>query len=281
MFSSSHGVRFWSRVCTVIVFVVGRFRQRETFSSSSSSFDFALLLSTQKSSTARHHVAGFSGRRRDDEPYKLGLTGSIGTGKSTVAKMLERTLGVPTYDADKVVHELYGENGSAVAPLRALFGEDVIDSKTDAVDRKRLGEKVVGHPDEMAKLEAIVHPLVEEKRKQFIEDFSKKTADVLVFDVPLLFEKRLESTVDGVLVVSCSLKTQRERVMSRTEGAKMSVEKFEKIRKMQMADEEKRKRATRVIDTEKTMEETEREIERIVEEIRSHREKRIEEVTKE
>ena len=111
---------------------------------------------------------------KDDEPYKLGLTGSIGTGKSTVAKkMLERTLGVPTYDADKVVHELYGENGSAVAPLRALFGEDVIDSKTDAVDRKRLGEKVVGHPDEMAKLEAIVHPLVEEKRKQFIEDFSK------------------------------------------------------------------------------------------------------------
>ena len=74
---------------------------------------------------------------RDDEPYKLGLTGSIGTGKSTVAKMLERTLGVPTYDADKVVHELYGENGSAVAPIRALFGEDVIDSKTDAVDRKR------------------------------------------------------------------------------------------------------------------------------------------------
>lgn len=218
---------------------------------------------------------------KDDEPYKLGLTGSIGTGKSTVAKMLERTLGVPTYDADKVVHELYGENGSAVAPLRALFGEDVIDSKTDAVDRKRLGEKVVGHPDEMAKLEAIVHPLVEEKRKQFIEDFSKKTADVLVFDVPLLFEKRLDSTVDGVLVVSCSLETQRERVMSRTEGAKMSVEKFEKIREMQMADEEKRKRATWVIDTEKTMEETEREIERIVEEIRSQREKRIEEVTKE
>ena len=217
----------------------------------------------------------------DKKPYKLGLTGSIGTGKSTVAKMLERTLGVPTYDADKVVHELYGENGSAVAPLRALFGEDVIDSKTDAVDRKRLGEKVVGHPDEMAKLEAIVHPLVEEKRKQFIEDFSKKTADVLVFDVPLLFEKRLESTVDGVLVVSCSLETQRERVMSRTEGAKMSVEKFEKIREMQMADEEKRKRATWVIDTEKTMEETEREIERIVEEIRSQREKRIEEVTKE
>ena len=224
------------------------------------------------------------GVSRDDDdkkPYKLGLTGSIGTGKSTVAKMLERTLGVPTYDADKVVHELYGENGSAVAPLRALFGEDVIDSKTDAVDRKRLGEKVVGHPDEMAKLEAIVHPLVEEKRKQFIEDFSKKTADVLVFDVPLLFEKRLESTVDGVLVVSCSLETQRERVMSRTEGAKMSVEKFEKIREMQMADEEKRKRATWVIDTEKTMEETEREIERIVEEIRSQREKRIEEVTKE
>jgi len=217
----------------------------------------------------------------DKKPYKLGLTGSIGTGKSTVAKMLERTLGVPTYDADKVVHELYGEKGSAVAPLRALFGEDVIDSKTDAVDRKRLGEKVVGHPDEMAKLEAIVHPLVEEKRKQFIEDFSKKTADVLVFDVPLLFEKRLESTVDGVLVVSCSLETQRERVMSRTEGAKMSVEKFEKIREMQMADEEKRKRATWVIDTEKTMEETEREIERIVEEIRSQREKRIEEVTKE
>jgi dephospho-CoA kinase len=90
-----------------------------------------------------------------------------------------------------------------------------------------------------------------------------------VFDVPLLFEKQLENTVDGILVVSCSSETQRERVMNRTVGARMSLEKFEKIREMQMPDEEKRKRATWVVDTEKSLEETERDIERIVDEIRS------------
>lgn len=217
--------------------------------------------------------------------YKIGLTGSIGSGKSTVAKMFKEQLQVPVFDSDAAVHELY-EEGEAVTKIRAIFGDDVVDSETkSSIDRKRLGEKVVGVPEEMAKLEAIVHPLVEEKRRRFVEecvrsrrrkeeeetsaeDAADKT-DVLVFDVPLLFEKQLENTVDGILVVLCSSETQRERVMNRTVGARMSLEKFEKIREMQMPDEEKRKRATWVVDTEKSLEETERDIERIVDEIRS------------
>ena len=217
--------------------------------------------------------------------YKLGLTGSIGSGKSTVAKMFKEQLQVPVFDSDAAVHELYEET-EAVTKIRAIFGEDVVDSETkSSIDRKRLGEKVVGVPEEMAKLEAIVHPLVEEKRRRFVEECVRSRrrkkeeetsaedaadeTDVLVFDVPLLFEKQLENTVDGILVVSCSSETQRERVMNRTVGARMSLEKFEKIREMQMPDEEKRKRATWVVDTEKSLEETERDIERIVDEIRS------------
>ena len=217
--------------------------------------------------------------------YKLGLTGSIGSGKSTVAKMFKEQLQVPVFDSDAAVHELY-EEGEAVTKIRAIFGEDVVDSETkSSIDRKRLGEKVVGVPEEMAKLEAIVHPLVEEKRRRFVEECVRSRrrkeeeetsaedaadeTDVLVFDVPLLFEKQLENTVDGILVVLCSSETQRERVMNRTVGARMSLEKFEKIREMQMPDEEKRKRATWVVDTEKSLEETERDIERIVDEIRS------------
>ena len=217
--------------------------------------------------------------------YKLGLTGSIGSGKSTVAKMFKEQLQVPVFDSDAAVHELY-EEGEAVTKIRAIFGEDVVDSETkSSIDRKRLGEKVVGVPEEMAKLEAIVHPLVEEKRRRFVEECVRSRrrkeeeetsaedaadeTDVLVFDVPLLFEKQLENTVDGILVVSCSSETQRERVMNRTVGARMSLVKFEKIREMQMPDEEKRKRATWVVDTEKSLEETERDIERIVDEIRS------------
>ncbi|CAL6431144.1 unnamed protein product [Bathycoccus prasinos] len=217
--------------------------------------------------------------------YKLGLTGSIGSGKSTVAKMFKEQLQVPVFDSDAAVHELYEET-EAVTKIRAIFGEDVVDSETkSSINRKRLGEKVVGVPEEMAKLEAIVHPVVEEKRRRFVEECVRSRrrkeeeetsaedaadeTDVLVFDVPLLFEKQLENTVDGILVVSCSSETQRERVMNRTVGARMSLEKFEKIREMQMPDEEKRKRATWVVDTEKSLEETERDIERIVDEIRS------------
>ena len=217
--------------------------------------------------------------------FKLGLTGSIGSGKSTVAKMFKEQLHVPVFDSDAAVHELYEET-EAVTKIRAIFGEDVVDSETkSSIDRKRLGEKVVGVPEEMAKLEAIVHPLVEEKRRRFVEECVRSRrrkeeeetsaedaadeTDVLVFDVPLLFEKQLENTVDGILVVSCSSETQRERVMNRTVGARMSLVKFEKIREMQMPDEEKRKRATWVVDTEKSLEETERDIERIVDEIRS------------
>ena len=171
--------------------------------------------------------------------YKLGLTGSIGSGKSTVAKMFKEQLQVPVFDSDAAVHELY-EEGEAVTKIRAIFGEDVVDSETkSSIDRKRLGEKVVGVPEEMAKLEAIVHPLVEEKRRRFVEECVRSRrrkeeeetsaedaadeTDVLVFDVPLLFEKQLENTVDGILVVSCSSETQRERVMNRTVGARMSL----------------------------------------------------------
>lgn len=172
----------------------------------------------------------------------VGLTGSIGMGKSTTAAMFAAE-GVPVYDADAEVHALYARGGAAVEPLEAAFPGVVVDG---AVDRTKLSHYVVGKPDELKKLEAIVHPLVGESRVGFFQDAVAKGADIVILDIPLLFETGGEKRVDAVVVVSAPADLQRQRVLARPG---MDEAKLDAILARQMADAEKRARAHFVIDT--------------------------------
>jgi dephospho-CoA kinase len=172
----------------------------------------------------------------------LGLTGSIGMGKSTTSKMFQDE-GVPVYDSDAAVHALYATGGAAVAPVEAAFPGVVVDG---AIDRARLSAAVVGKSEALAKLEAIVHPLVGAHRIGFFEDAQAKGCDIVVLDIPLLFETGGHKKVDKVVVVSAPAAVQRERVLARPD---MTVEKFEAILARQTPDAEKRARADFVIDT--------------------------------
>ncbi|PZR32075.1 dephospho-CoA kinase [Caulobacter segnis] len=172
----------------------------------------------------------------------LGLTGSIGMGKSTTAAMFEAE-GVPVYDSDAAVHALYAVGGAAVAPVEAAFPGVVTNG---AIDRAKLSAKVVGDPEALAKLEAIVHPLVGAHRIGFFEKAQAEGRDIVVLDVPLLFETGGQKSVDKVVVVSAPADVQRARVLARPE---MTPEKFEAILARQLPDAEKRARADFVIDT--------------------------------
>ena len=171
---------------------------------------------------------------------RLGLTGSIGMGKSTTAQIFADR-GVPVYDADAVVHQLY--QGEAVPLIAEAFPEAVIDGQ---VDRKILSACVFGKPDELKKLENIVHPLVRAKEQQFLRDAEAKGEPLVVLDIPLLFETGAMDRVDKILVVSAPYEIQRERVLSR-EG--MTEEKFQAILARQMPDEQKRAKADFIVDT--------------------------------
>ena len=172
----------------------------------------------------------------------VGLTGSIGMGKSTTAAMFAAE-GVPVYDADAEVHALYAKGGAAVEPLEAAFPGVVVDG---AVDRAKLSHYVVGKPDELKKLEAIVHPLVGESRVGFFQQAVAEGADIVILDIPLLFETGGEKRMDAVVVVSAPADLQRQRVMARPG---MDEAKLDAILARQMADAEKRARAHFVIDT--------------------------------
>ncbi len=172
----------------------------------------------------------------------VGLTGSIGMGKSTTAAMFA-TEGVPVYDADAEVHALYARGGAAVAPLDEAFPGVVRDG---AVDRALLSHHVVGKPDALKRLEAIVHPLVGATRAGFFEKAVAQKAEVVILDIPLLFETGGEKRVDAVVVVSAPADVQRRRVLARPD---MTEEKLDAILARQMADVEKRARAHFVIDT--------------------------------
>ncbi|CAN1563882.1 CoaE Dephospho-CoA kinase [Caulobacteraceae bacterium] len=172
----------------------------------------------------------------------VGLTGSIGMGKSTTAAMFAAE-GVPVYDADAEVHALYAKGGAAVEPLEAAFPGVVVDG---AVDRARLSHLVVGKPDELKKLETIVHPLVGESRVGFFQKAVAEGADIVILDIPLLFETGGEKRMDAVVVVSAPADLQRQRVMARPG---MDEAKLDAILARQMADAEKRARAHFVIDT--------------------------------
>jgi dephospho-CoA kinase len=177
----------------------------------------------------------------------VGLTGSIGMGKSTTAAMFAAE-GVPVYDADAEVHALYAKGGAAVAPLDAAFPGVVVDG---AVDRALLSQRVVGKPDELKKLEAIVHPLVGESRVGFFQKAVADGADIVILDIPLLFETGGEKRMDAVVVVSAPADLQRQRVLARPG---MTEAKLDAILERQTADAEKRARAHFVIDTGKGLE---------------------------
>lgn len=181
------------------------------------------------------------------KPFILGLTGSIGMGKSAVAAMF-RGLGVPVFDADAAVHELQGPDGAVVPAIEAAFPGT---TGPGGVDRQKLGAAVFGDAAALGRLESIVHPVVGEMRKAFIAEHAD--APLIVFDIPLLYEKGSEASVDAVVVVSAPAAVQRQRVLARPG---MSAEKFARILALQVPDAEKRTRADFVLDTGTSLAET-------------------------
>lgn len=177
----------------------------------------------------------------------LGLTGSIGMGKSTVADMFEE-LGVPVFDSDAAVHRLQGEGGRLVAAIEAMFPYT---TGPTGVDRTLLGEAVLADPRALERLEALVHPAVGEERAAFLA--AHADAPLVVFDVPLLFETGGAASVDKVVVVSAPADVQRARVLARPG---MTEEKYAAILARQLPDAEKRARADFVIPTGGSLEET-------------------------
>jgi dephospho-CoA kinase len=170
----------------------------------------------------------------------IGLTGSIGMGKSTTARMFAKR-GVPVHDSDAVVHRLYA--GAAVALIEAAFPGVIVDGQ---VDRARLAERIVGDPVALPRLEAIVHPLVRQDEERFREAARAAGHRLALVDVPLLFETGASGRFDILLVVTADPKTQRERVFARPG---MTEEKFAALLDRQIPDEEKRRRAHFLIDT--------------------------------
>ncbi|MBA2920918.1 dephospho-CoA kinase [Sphingomonas sp. MAH-20] len=185
----------------------------------------------------------------------LGLTGSIGMGKSTVAAMFEEA-GVPVFDADAAVHRLQGPGGALVGAIEAAFPGT---TGPEGVDRARLGAQVLGDAAALARLEAIVHPAVAEMRQRFLADH--EDAPLVVFDIPLLFEKGGAAGLDAVVVVSAPPEVQRARVLARPG---MTAEKFERILALQMPDAEKRARADSIIDTGVPHEDTRAQVRQLV-----------------
>ena len=190
----------------------------------------------------------------------LGLTGSIGMGKSTTAKLFAEA-GVPVYDADAIVHSLY--EGDAVLPIEADFPGVIVDGK---VDRARLSARVLHDPAAMKRLESIVHPMLGASRQEFLHEAERSGASVAVVDVPLLFETGRSSSVDAVVVVSAPAEMQRARALARPG---MSGEKLDLILARQMPDAEKRRRADFVVDTSGSFDDTRRQVAQIVERLKA------------
>ena len=194
----------------------------------------------------------------------IGLTGSIGMGKSTVAAMF-KDLGAAVWDADGAVHRLYAPGGGAVAPITERFPDAVIEGPGGpSINREALSALVLDDDDALRALEWIVHPLVAMDRMRFAEIATEEGAAAAVFDIPLLFENNAQSFFDSVVVVSAPAELQRARVLARPG---MTVEKFEAILAKQTPDAEKRAGADHVIDTGVSLEETRAEVARVWEAI--------------
>lgn len=188
---------------------------------------------------------------------KLGLTGSIGMGKSETAKMFRR-LGIPVYDADAAVHAIYAKGGAAVPAIAAAFPGAVRDG---AVDRQELGKQVIGDAAAIRRLEKIAHPLVRHSQLQFLRRARARRLPLVVLDIPLLFETGGERRVDHVAVVSAPAAVQRQRVLRR---ANMTAEKLAGILARQVPDREKRRRADFVIRTGRGKRDALQQVQRIV-----------------
>lgn len=185
----------------------------------------------------------------------LGLTGSIGMGKSTAGEMFSDR-DIPVISADEIVHQLY--SGEAAPLIEAAFPGTV---ESGVVNRAELSRAVMNNAAAFRKLEAIIHPLVETKRKEFVENQRRKGVALVVLDIPLLYEGGGEMAVDKVVVVSCDPEQQRERVLRRPG---MTQDKFDAILARQVPDEEKRARADFVIDTSGTLDETRRQVDALI-----------------
>lgn len=188
----------------------------------------------------------------------LGLTGSIGMGKSTTAKMFVEA-GVPVHDADAAVHRLYA--GRAAPLIEEAFPGTVCEG---TVDRARLSAAVLNDTDAMARLEAIIHPLVRDEEVAFLERHRRAGADLVVLDIPLLFEVGAEDRVDRIVVVTASPEEQRRRVLRRPG---MTEERFEAILARQVPDAEKRAKADFIIDTGKGFESARRDVAAIIDKL--------------
>ena len=192
--------------------------------------------------------------------FRLGLTGSIGMGKSTTATLFAQQ-GCAVWDADAAVHRLYGAGGAAVAPMAALFPDAVSDG---AVSRDALKGIIAQDPQALKQIEQVVHPLFASDRADFIENAK---GDILVFDIPLLFETGGNARMDAVVVVSAPADVQRSRVLQR---GTMTEAQFQAILAKQMPDAEKRARADFVIETD-TLDHARQQVEKIVQQIRKGR----------
>lgn len=188
----------------------------------------------------------------------LGLTGSIGTGKSTTAKMFA-ALGIPVNDADRVVHDLY--TGEATPLIEEAFPGTTTNG---VVDRNLLARKLIENPEGYRQLEAIVHPLVRKKEAEFVAAQREAGAPAVLLDIPLLFETGAEARVDKVIVVTCSPETQAERVLARPG---MTEEKFKSILARQVSDAEKRKRADFIVDSDYGLEAAQKQVRDILAEL--------------
>lgn len=191
----------------------------------------------------------------------LGLTGSIGMGKTETGKLFAAH-GWPVFDADAAVHRLYAKGGAAVEPLRARFPEAIVDG---GVDRSRLAAMVLGKPQALADLEAIVHPLVRREQDNFLKAARGAGLEAVILDIPLLYEKVREREFDAVIVVSAPSDIQRARVLDRPG---MTEAKLEAILKAQLPDALKRQRADFVVETHQGLEAAARQVAHIVEAIR-------------
>jgi len=197
---------------------------------------------------------------RRERPFIIGLTGSIGMGKSTVAQMFVDE-GVPLFDADAAVHLLQGPGGALVADIEALFPGT---TTCDGVDRQKLGAAVLGDPAALQRLEELIHPAVAELRQAFLE--KNRDQPLILFDIPLLFEKGGAKGVDHVVVVSAGEEQQRARVLARPG---MSEQRFEQIKSLQMPDADKRQKADSVIDTSLPKAETRRQVQKLVQKLKA------------
>lgn len=190
----------------------------------------------------------------------VGLTGSIAMGKTETARMFARQ-GVPVFDSDAVVHELYAKGGEAIPAIADLAPEAIADG---AVDRKRLAARVMNDLDLLKKIESVVHPLVHARQRKFLDESTAAGATLAVIDVPLLFETGRDKTVDKIVVVSAGAKLQRERALQRPG---MTPEKLDFILSKQMPDDEKRKRADFIIDTSKGLADAQSQVQRTIAEL--------------